>query len=1008
MIGQTISHYRILEKLGEGGMGIVYLAEDTLLGRHVAIKTLTAGSQPGRQHLRTRFLREARAVSSLAHRHIAAVYDYGETPDGSPFIVMELVKGKTLAEVLREKSLTLACAVEIVVAVAEALAAAHGEGILHRDIKPTNVAVSEKGEVKVLDFGLAKQMGEEQRGLEDPELRGLLETQTREGVVVGTPMYLSPEQAMGVCVDGRSDIFSLGTLLYECVTGCRAFFGTSPVEICAQVIREDPPLPSSLNPSVPRELDRVVMKALAKKAEARHQSAEELMSDLRGVLTQLGESGGDLPAVGVNTAPMDSVSTRTLSALSDIFYKPRLPLGALLAGLVVAALTAGVLWNILRPAPYQPTPEARRLFELGASALRDGTYYKASKLLERAVAADGQFALARARLAEAWMELDYTDRAKDELLIVTDRLSPERSRLPELDTLYVNAVTATVTGDLGRAVNSYSEITRLKHEDANSHVDLGRAYEKTEQIDKAIESYLTATRMDSGNSAAFLRLGMLYVRKEDADGARAAFDRAEALYQDSSMEGAAEVIYQRGVFANQKGRVDEARAQLEKALNITRINNNTHQQIKILLELARLAYSAGNTEQARQYTATAVDLAKGEGLENLTTKGLHDLGYAFFVGRSYADAEQYFKQALDFAQRYKGRNNEARVKLSLGSLYVQQEEPEKGQPYVEQALAYYRGGGYRKEVSKCLMMIGRAMLLKGDSGAAHRTFDEQLRLAKEVDDPAQVARTQAEIGSALAKQEVYPEALRHFDESYNISQSLNNPLSAGFSLLNRGDMFARLGRYAEAEDSLDKLGLLLMRLSDDNNNKQVWTAWTFLIRARIALSLRKPAEAEVLCRRAMTSATAQNKNTLAVAKALLGLAKALSGSPSSGKRLCEEAVESAVQTGDARLVSDVRLIAAEVLLESGDAAAARDAALLAQESFVKLHKHESEWRAWLIAARASRRLGDNGTAAEQLANTDKLLAALRDQWGTEEYENYTSRADIAVYRRQLAELASTR
>ncbi|MDQ2976117.1 MAG: serine/threonine protein kinase, partial [Acidobacteriota bacterium] len=153
MIGQTVSHYRILEKIGEGGMGVVYMAEDTHLGRHVAIKFLSAADD---HNYRARFLREARAVSSLSHPNIAIIHDYGETPDGLPFIVMEYIKGGTLSELLHESGLTLSRALEIIEAVAEALGAAHARGIIHRDIKPSNILVDEQGQVKVLDFGLVK------------------------------------------------------------------------------------------------------------------------------------------------------------------------------------------------------------------------------------------------------------------------------------------------------------------------------------------------------------------------------------------------------------------------------------------------------------------------------------------------------------------------------------------------------------------------------------------------------------------------------------------------------------------------------------------------------------------------------------------------------------------------------------------------------------------------------------------------------------------------------------
>src|SRR5437660_1315716 len=209
MIGETISHYRILETLGKGGMGVVYLAEDLHLGRRVAIKFLTADAD---QNYRARFLREARTVSSLTH----------------PNIVMELVRGKTLGKLLHEDGLTLRQAVEIAASIVEALTEAHGNGIVHRDIKPSNVVVTEKGQVKVLDFGLVKQLLDTSHSSFDLEAPTLYGTRTESHAIVGTPLYLSPEQAAGKPVDGRSDLFALGALLYECIAGQSAFSGRAP------------------------------------------------------------------------------------------------------------------------------------------------------------------------------------------------------------------------------------------------------------------------------------------------------------------------------------------------------------------------------------------------------------------------------------------------------------------------------------------------------------------------------------------------------------------------------------------------------------------------------------------------------------------------------------------------------------------------------------------------------------------------------------------------------------
>src|SRR4029079_6304141 len=287
MIGQTISHYRVISQLGEGGMGVVYLAEDTTLGRRVAMKFLSTTTREYRE----RFLREARAVSVLTHPNIATVFDYGETPDSNPYIVMELIKGEPLNEKLRDGSLPLPEAVRIVSAIAEALGEAHHQGVVHRDIKPSNVVITERGQVKVLDFGLVKHIFESTTFGGDPNQKTLPSTKTRSDVIVGTPLYLSPEQATGKPIDGRSDLFALGALLYECMTGQSAFSGGSVLEIGAQIIHVTPPPPSKINPNVTSELDRVTLKALEKKVDARYQTAAEFLSDLKAAATGLSGNG---------------------------------------------------------------------------------------------------------------------------------------------------------------------------------------------------------------------------------------------------------------------------------------------------------------------------------------------------------------------------------------------------------------------------------------------------------------------------------------------------------------------------------------------------------------------------------------------------------------------------------------------------------------------------------------------------------------------------------------------
>ncbi|MGB7921861.1 MAG: protein kinase [Pyrinomonadaceae bacterium] len=367
MIGQTVSHYRILEKLGEGGMGVVYMAEDTHLERRVAIKFLATSSD---ENFRARFLREARAISALSHPNVATIFDYGESEDGEPFIVMELIEGQTLTELLLASALTLSRAVEIIESVAQALGAAHARGIIHRDIKPSNVVIDMSGAVKVLDFGLAKRLDEDQSE-RDAGGGGQADTlvETRNDVVVGTPLYLSPEQARSAPVDARSDLFALGALLYECISGRPAFEAANVFEIGVQVIHFNPPLPSAINARIPPELDRITMKALAKKPDERYQSAQEMLEALRAWRASSANVYYDELRTQRQRVASATTETSALRSITAALEQPRLSIRFMLLTLVIACLS---LWGILRwvqrtsSAPFQ-TMQLTRLTNSGKS-----------------------------------------------------------------------------------------------------------------------------------------------------------------------------------------------------------------------------------------------------------------------------------------------------------------------------------------------------------------------------------------------------------------------------------------------------------------------------------------------------------------------------------------------------------------------------------------------------------------------------------------------------------------
>jgi tetratricopeptide (TPR) repeat protein/predicted Ser/Thr protein kinase len=999
MIGQIISHYRIIDRLGEGGMGEVYLAEDTNLGRRVAIKfpTLTSNEHD----YRARFLREARAISELSNPHIATLFDYGETSDGHPFLVMEFVRGQTLSEMMRKGELTLPRVLQIIEDVASALSEPHALGIVHRDIKPSNIMIDERGQIKVLDFGLVKQLNEDDIHVSEPEARTLLAIRTRSGIVLGTPAYLSPEQAMGADVDARSDLFALGGVLYECVTGQPAFPGASVIEIAAKVIHVEPELPSKVSPQVPRQLDSLILKALAKKPEKRYQSTDEMIVDLRSVRNLLQEDSGQ-----TLIKPSSKISQprhKTLTNLSQMLRRPRVPVWYILVGVVVVFSAMWIAWRLWRPPLHVPSAEAQNWYNIGTNALRDGAYYQASKALERAIAIDDKYVLAHARLAESLVELDSVDRAKDELLRVSS-LASDRSLLPRMDRLYVDAISATVRHDFPAAVESYAEIAKQSTDTEKPRVlvDLGRAYEKNEDPQKAIESYAEAATRNAQYPTAFLRLGILYARQQELAKATTAFDKAEALYQAlGNLEGRAEVAFQRGALFNKLNKMADAKAQLEQALSLARADDNKSQVIKTLLQLTSVAFDTGETVHATEYALEAVDLAQKNGMEYLGVRGLIDLGNAFLVKGEYPEAEKYLTEAFESAQRNKARNNEARVRVSLASLRLQQKKPDEAIRYVEPAMAFYQQGGYRAESMSCLALLARANLQKDDYAAALKTDEQLLQLAQPWNDQSQIALAHADMGSVFARQEKYPEALDHLNRAYDIYKAQGVQRSLGFNLLARAYILWQLGRYSEAQSLLGEASAIADK--PDGGYKQL-SAEIKLADAEISLSQGHLPEAKAKTEKLLSLIGTQFPVIAIGAKRVLGLAQSYAGAAATGKQTCAEAVEMAKRVNDPVQLARAQLALAQAMLLTGDRQASLASALQAQESFTRRDQPGGEWQALVIAAGASRGTGDNGKAREYALRASESLSKLEQRWGTANFNNYLSRPDIQRSRKQLSEV----
>jgi tetratricopeptide (TPR) repeat protein len=683
-----------------------------------------------------------------------------------------------------------------------------------------------------------------------------------------------------------------------------------------------------------------------------------------------------------------------LTTIADRLRRPGPPLGLVVAGLLGLALVVFLIALWLRPGAYVPKPGAQAMYDQGTEALRSGSFLQATKALEEAVRIDDKFAMAHAHLAEAWYELDYADKAKDEML-KAQPVGGAPSTLPRLDTLYLVAIHATVTQDFPGAVKVYKEIALFSPDDAYVHLDLGRAYEKNDQLREAAESYRRAGELAPQQATAFLRLAVMNGKQIDLPSAFTNFDRADTLYQASgNYEGQAEVAYQRGFLLNQSEKFPEARQQLERALELARTTHSEYEEVKSLLKLGEVIVAQGQADEGRRYMQQAIDLAQASGIENYIKRGLIDLGNTFMLSREYPKAEEYFKQSLELSQRQKDLRNVARALLSLASVSERQNNLDQAVAYALQALPFYQLGGYRREMIQAVAVLARAKRKKGEYEAALKAFEEELKLAQTLGDQALIAQSNVDIGVVLMNQAHYPEALQHFEEGYAVAKRSSYQQNIGLYLTNRANALWNLGRYSEADPLLNEVSSMAAQPEGKG-----FANWYHVSAARQALTRRQFEDAQRSAEQAMTF----NALPPLVETSLVGVAQVRTAASRAGRLKCEAAIALLTPTTDPLIAAEVKLGFAEALLQTGDAAAALKTAVEAKETFARLGKPDSEWLALLIAARA----GNNGNAAkarEYASQAETVLAGLAQRWGNDNFQSYLNRPDVKFNRNQLKEI----
>ncbi len=962
-----LSRFRIVRALGRGGMGEVYEAQDQELGP-VALKTIRRDLLGDRGVL-LRFKQEVQLARQVTSPYICRIHELFMLPDDgqhhlAAFLTMELVDGPTLATRIEQGPLPWSEAEPIAMELCQGLEALHSMGLVHRDFKPANVMLAKRGNVTqavVMDLGLALRPEDSLDGR-----RHLTQT----GGIVGTPGYMAPEQFEGAKVSAATDIYALGLVLYEMTTGKRPFEASTPLAAAVGRARR-PPRVSSIQPGLPRHVDGVIEKCLQFEPGDRFGSAQEVVKALRG---ETAEGSGRMPPLGTGRR-------RWAMAL-----------------LIVAVLAALAFVFVMRMHAHHGgdtgSADAKVWYERGTAALREGTFLKATSALQRAVGFDKNYVLAHVRLADAWNELDFSVKAKDEMLEASSLAS--NGTLSDLEKRYVEAVRHTIVRDFPAALRDYQAILGGLPQDskADGYVDLGRAYEKTGNIEQSIASYSMAAKLAPEYPASFVRLGVLEDRRKHTVDAAAAYARAESLYRAASnLEGLAEIDFQRGNNANTQLRLDEARADLNRSLQVAKDIPSLQLEIRALTRLSVTEYLAHNTDESLRLANQAIKKAQDNGLEYWAIDGITRLGNAYISNGNYEKAGESFEQAMNLAKKSQVPRLTALAEMGLAQVRDSQNRPAEALPLAKSAFTYYRANGFKTESAETLTLVLRAQRGNGDNQAALQSGQELLALAAELNEPAAKMQAEEAVGAVLIDLERYPEALEHFQKSLTASRELNQQVE--YHLLDYAETLWRLGDYDEASRTLASVPAagrarpeIALRVNE--------------CRAAMLLSQKRYSESKELAKSALADKANDDPGFF---YRVMGRIETASGSPARAQSWCQKAVDQASKDSDHAAIAAADLALANAYLAEGSPDQALPLAQSAHDFFAASSQRESEYLSLLSLAKISRANKDAVNSKKFAQQAMDIVSGLEHTYSAQQYKTYLSRPDVRDVSAQLVQLA---
>jgi tetratricopeptide (TPR) repeat protein len=768
-------------------------------------------------------------------------------------------------------------------------------------------------------------------------------------------------------VDCRSDLFALGLVLFECLTGRRAFHGATPVETAANLLHVHPPPPSSLRAGLTDAHDELCRRLLAKDPADRFQSAEEVVGAIRVLLPDTSRTSAELQA--------------RLSPVRPVW---RLSAAAWAIGIVILAGVSASVWTWTHGRALPAVPEESDVwYRRGSEAVREGAYYRAKKALEQAVAVYPQHALAYARLAEVAAELDDPSAASEHLVRVS-QLALNESRLPKPEQLRLQAVRALVLRDVDRAVARYRSLVSETQSDPRALVDLGRAQEAAGRRTDARTSYEQAVAADPQYAAAHLRRGILEGLDSRWEPALAAFAEAERLYKASSdVEGETEVLLHRGEVLDQKGEPHSARRDLERALQLASNSKSTYQTIQAQLALSIVIAGEGRIADAERLAGEAVKEALANGLDAVAARGLVDLAGTLLFADKLSEAEKQLQLALQLAERRGATLTGARTKIQLAEVYARGARTEEGLALIDEVLPMLQKGQHRRHELSALSVGARARERSGDLAEARRMASKALALADAISDERQAATAAASLASVSTVLGALPEALGLRERADAIHRRQGDKALLPYDLTNRADLLIRLGRGEEASTLLSELEAGIAAGLESYTGRRRRAVF---LRAFHATTLLRCGSALPLLD-AVVANTSANDSAAVLAPALQRFCSAVT-------RIRPGPVPALPPDPDKPATRERQYWLAAAALRAGDAAAATAEAERGLTLLGDTENHELRWRLGAVGSMAARQRGDAANAARYAGITRDAMGHLRTTWKTD-FDTYQRRPDLA-------------